>query len=147
MSNNILKNPVRVKYIAKTDSEQQFSKFLEDRQNNQVRLKQGINTKLGMEAYYDVDIISINISDSSFKVCVPTQPDLISMVTKYYNVLTDWHYFYVEFCDGTIFKNLGTYAFNRNGWQIHNAILEFWKYIKKQAEADEEYVDLNDIIL
>ena len=139
MSKIELKEPIRIKYLIKTDDIDAFNKTVEDvAQNRFTQLYQGGNRVNGMTEqhfWYDMDIVSIEPDDAAFKTCFPGRSRPII-----YNVMTDWQGFYVEFTDGKKFTNLG----------IEGDISErtkFWEYIKNYQEMPDEYVELDDIVL
>ena len=94
MSRIDLEEPVRVKYIIKTDNMDAFNKTVEDvAQNRFPYLRQGGNPVNGMNEshfWYDMEIVSIDPDDVSFKTRFPGRSRPII-----YNVMTDWQGFYV----------------------------------------------------
>lgn len=143
MSTIVLEEPVRIKYIIKTDDIDAFNKTVDDVENNRfTQLRQGSNPVNGMREshfWYDMDIISIDPDDVSFKTCVPgsTRPII-------YNVMTDWQGFYVEFPDGKKFMNLGV---DSDSVQVRNERSKFYEYVKHYHEMPEEYIELDDLVL
>ena len=139
MSRIDLEEPVRIKYLIKTDDMDAFNETIYCLEHNiLLHLQQGGNRVNGMTEqhfWYDMDIVSIDPDDASFKTCFPGRPRPII-----YNVMTDWRGFYVEFTDRKKFTNLG----------IEGDISErtkFWEYIKNYQEIPDEYVELDDIVL
>lgn len=143
MSRIVLEEPVRIKYLIKTDDIDVFNKTVDDVVHNRFPyLRQGSNPVNGMREshfWYDMDIISIDPEDFSFKTCTPgsTRPII-------YNVMTDWQGFYAEFPDGKKFMNLGV---DGDSVQIHSERNKFWEYVKHYHEMPEEYIELDDLVL
>lgn len=139
MSRIDLEEPVRIKYLVKTDDIDAFNNTIADLSNNHfTQLYQGGNAVNGMTErhfWYDMDIVSIDPDDVSFKTCFPGRPRPII-----YNVMTDWGGFYVEFPDGKKFTNLG-------GRCDINERNKFWEYVKHYHEMPEEYIELDDLVL
>ena len=110
--------------------------------NRFTQLYQGGNGVNGMEEinfWYDMDIISIDPEDNSFKTCFPGRPRPII-----YNVMTDWQGFYVEFSDGKKFMNLGV---DVDSVQVLNDRAKFFEYVKHYINMPEEYIELDDLVL
>lgn len=143
MSRIDLEEPVRIKYIIKVDDIDAFNKTVDDIAHNRLpRLYQGGNSVNGMRDshfWYDMDIISIDPEDLSFKTCFPGRSRPII-----YNVMTDWQGFYVEFQDGKKFTNLGI---DTNATQVHNERAKFFEYVKHYIDMPEEYIELDDLVL
>lgn len=143
MSRIDLEEPVRVKYIIKTDDMDAFNDTVADLSSNRFPyLRQGNNPVNGMREshfWYDMDIISIDPDDVSFKTCVPgsTRPII-------YNVMTDWQGFYVEFPDGKKFTNLGV---DGDISERNKLVDAFYEYVKHYHEMPEEYIELDDLVL
>lgn len=143
MSRIDLEEPVRVKYIIKTDDMDAFNDTVADLSSNRFPyLRQGSNSVNGMREshfWYDMNIISIDPDDVSFKTCVPgsTRPII-------YNVMTDWQGFYVEFPDGKKFTNLGV---DGDISERNKLIDAFYEYVKHYHEMPEEYIELDDLVL
>lgn len=134
-----LEEPVRIKYIIKTDDMDAFNRTVDDVKHNRFSyLRPGCNPVNGMTEnhfWYDMDIVSIDPDDVSFKTRVPGRERPI-----YYNVMTDWAGFYVEFPDGKKFENLGV-----EGNTSERA--KFYEYVKHYHEMPEEYIELDDLVL
>lgn len=143
MSRIVLEEPVRIKYIIKTDDIDAFNKTVDDVLHNRfTQLYQGGNGVNGMREshfWYDMDIISIDPEDNSFKTCFPGRSRPII-----YNVMTDWQGFYVEFSDGKKFMNLGV---DVDSAQVRNDRAKFYEYVKHYHEMPEEYIELDDLVL
>lgn len=143
MSRIVLEEPVRIKYLIKTDDIDAFNKTVDDVENNRfTQLHQGGNSVNGMSEarfWYDMEIISIDPEDVSFKTCFPGRSRPII-----YNVITDWQRFYVEFPDGKKFMNLGV---DSDATQVYNERAKFFEYVKHYHEMPEEYIELDDLIL
>lgn len=143
MSRIDLEEPVRIKYIIKTDDIDAFNKTVEDvAQNRFTQLYQGGNSVNGMSEshfWYDMEIVSIDPDDVSFKTRSPgrSRPTI-------YNVMTDWQGFYVEFPDGKKFMNLGV---DSDSVQVRNERSKFYEYVKHYHEMPEEYIELDDLVL
>ena len=139
MSRIDLEEPVRIKYIIKTDDIDAFNDTVADLSHNRFPyLRQGGNAVNGMTEqhfWYDMEIISIDPADVSFKTRFPGRPRPII-----YNVMTDWEGFYVEFPDGKKFENLGV-GCDRNERD------KFYEYVKHYIEMPEEYIELDDLVL
>jgi hypothetical protein len=143
MSRIDLEEPVRIKYIIKVDDIDAFNKTVDDIAHNRLpRLYQGGNSVNGMRDshfWYDMEIISIDPDDLSFKTRFPGRSRPII-----YNVMTDWQGFYVEFPDGKKFTNLGI---DTNATQVHNERAKFFEYVKHYIDMPEEYIELDDLVL
>lgn len=143
MSRIDLEEPVRVKYIIKTDDMDAFNDTVADLSSNRFPyLRQGGNSVNGMPAqrfWYDMDIISIDPDDISFKTCFPGRS-----VPIIYNVMTDWQGFYVEFPDGKKFTNLGV---DSDSVRTRDERSKFYEYVKHYHEMPEEYIELDDLVL
>lgn len=143
MSRIVLEEPVRIKYIIKTDDIDAFNKTVDDVLHNRfTQLYQGGNGVNGMREshfWYDMDIISIDPEDNSFKTCFPGRSRPII-----YNVMTDWQGFYVEFSDGKKFMNLGV---DVDSAQVRNDRAKFFEYVKHYIDMPEEYIELDDLVL
>ena len=139
MSRIDLEEPVRIKYIIKTDDMDAFNDTVADLSSNRFPyLRQGGNAVNGMTEqhfWYDMEIISIDPADVSFKTRFPGRSRPII-----YNVMTDWEGFYVEFPDGKKFENLGV-GCDRNERD------KFYEYVKHYIEMPEEYIELDDLVL
>lgn len=139
MSRIDLEEPVRVKYIIKTDDIDAFNDTVADLSHNRFPyLRQGGNPVNGMTEqhfWYDMEIISIDPADLSFKTRFPGRSRPII-----YNVMTDWEGFYVEFPDGKKFENLGV------GCNTSERD-KFYEYVKHYIEMPEEYIELDDLVL
>lgn len=138
-----LEEPVRIKYIIKTDDIDAFNKTVEDvAQNRFTQLYQGGNSVNGMREshfWYDMEIVSIDPDDVSFKTRFPGRSRPII-----YNVMTDWQGFYAEFPDGKKFTNLGV---DVDSVQVRNERSKFFEYVKHYHEMPEEYIELDDLVL
>ena len=134
-----LEEPVRIKYIVKTDDIDAFNKTVDDVKNNRFPyLHQGGNPVNGMTEqhfWYDMEIISIDPADVSFKTRFPGRSRPII-----YNVMSDWEGFYVEFPDGKKFENLGV-----GGDRSERD--KFYEYVKHYIEMPKEYIELDDLVL
>ena len=134
---------VRIKYLVKTDNMDAFNDTVADLSSNRFPyLRQGGNAVNGMTEqhfWYDMDIVSIDPDDVSFKTCFPGRPRPII-----YNVMTDWGGFYVEFPDGKKFTNLGI---DVDSVQTRNEREKFYEYVKHYHEMPEEYIELDDLVL
>ena len=143
MSRIVLEEPVRIKYLIKTDDIDAFNKTVDDVEHNRfTQLYQGGNRANGMAEnhfWYDMDIISIDPEDNSFKTCFPGRSRPII-----YNVMTDWQGFYVEFSDGKKFMNLGV---DVDSVQVLNDRAKFFEYVKHYIDMPEEYIELDDLVL
>lgn len=143
MSSIVLEEPVRIKYIIKTDDMDAFNKTVDDVTHNRFSsLYQGGNSVNGMRDshfWYDMDIVSIDPEELSFKTAFPGRSRPII-----YNVITDWQGFYVEFRDGKKFMNLGV---DVDSVQVHNERNKFYEYVKHYIEMPEEYIELDDLVL
>lgn len=143
MSSIVLEEPVRIKYIIKTDDIDTFNKTVDDVLHNRfTNLYQGGNGVNGMREnhfWYDMDIVSIDPEELSFKTCFPgrSRPTI-------YNVITDWYGFYAEFADGKKFMNLGIEV---DPVQVNNERNKFFEYIKHYIDMPEEYIELDDLVL
>lgn len=143
MSRIDLEEPVRIKYLIKTDDMDAFNDTIADLSDNRFPyLHQGANPVNGMTEqhfWYDMDIISIDPEEVSFKTCFPGRSRPII-----YNVITDWQGFYVEFPDGKKFTNLGV---DNSSVQTRNERDKFYEYVKHYIEMPEEYIELDDLVL
>ena len=143
MATIVLEEPVRIKYIIKTDDMDAFNKTVDDVEHNRfTQLYQGGNRANGMREshfWYDMDIISIDPEDNSFKTCFPGRSRPVI-----YNVMTDWQGFYVEFSDGKKFMNLGV---DVDSVQVLNDRAKFFEYVKHYIDMPEEYIELDDLVL
>ena len=143
MSRIDLEEPVRIKYIIKTDDIDAFNKTVDDIAHNRfTHLYQGGNSVNGMRDshfWYDMEIISIDPEDVSFKTRFPGRPRPII-----YNVMTDWQGFYVEFPDGKKFMNLGI---DFDSALVRNERAKFFEYVKHYIDMPEEYIELDDLVL
>lgn len=138
-----LEEPVRIKYIIKTDDMDAFNKTVDDvTQNRLTQLYQGGNPVNGMREshfWYDMEIVSIDPDDVSFKTRFPGRSRPII-----YNVMTDWQGFYVEFPDGKKFTNLGV---DSDSVRTRDERNKFYEYVKHYHEMPEEYIELDDLVL
>ena len=143
MSRIDLEEPVRIKYIIKTDDMDAFNDTVADLSSNRFPyLRQGGNPVNGMTEqhfWYDMEIISIDPEDVSFKTRFPGRSRPII-----YNVMTDWQGFYVEFPDGKKFTNLGV---DSDSVQTRDERAKFYEYVKHYIEMPEEYIELDDLVL
>ena len=143
MSRIDLEEPVRIKYIIKTDDIDAFNKTVDDIAHNRfTHLYQGGNSVNGMRDshfWYDMEIVSIDPEDVSFKTRFPGRSRPII-----YNVMTDWQGFYVEFFDGKKFMNLGV---DVDSVQVLNDRAKFFEYVKHYIDMPEEYIELDDLVL
>lgn len=143
MSRIVLEEPVRIKYIIKTDDMDAFNKTVDDVEHNRfTQLYQGGNGVNGMREshfWYDMEIVSIDPEDNSFKTCFPGRSRSVI-----YNVMTDWQGFYVEFSDGKKFMNLGV---DVDSVQVLNDRAKFFEYVKHYIDMPEEYIELDDLVL
>lgn len=143
MSRIDLEEPVRIKYIIKTDDIDAFNKTVDDVENNRLtQLYQGGNPVNGMREshfWYDMEIVSIDPDDVSFKTRFPGRSRPII-----YNVITDWQGFYVEFPDGKKFTNLGV---DSDSIRTRDERNKFFEYVKHYHEMPEEYIELDDLVL
>lgn len=143
MSRIDLEEPVRIKYIIKTDDIDAFNKTVDDIAHNRfTHLYQGGNSVNGMiesRFWYDMEIVSLDPDDVSFKTRFPGRSRPII-----YNVMTDWQRFYVEFPDGKKFMHLGI---DSDAVQVHNERSKFFEYVKHYHEMPEEYIELDDLVL
>lgn len=143
MSRIELEEPVKIKYIIKTDNMDAFNKTVDDVEHNRFPyLHPGCNPVNGMTEnhfWYDMEIVSIDPADVSFKTRIPGRSRPI-----YYNVMTDWGGFYVEFPDGKKFTNLGI---DNDSVQTRDERAKFYEYVKHYHEMPEEYIELDDLVL
>lgn len=143
MSRIDLEEPVRVKFIIKTDNMDAFNDTVADLSSNRFPyLRQGGNAVNGMTEqhfWYDMEIVSIDPDDVSFKTRFPGRSRPII-----YNVMTDWQGFYVEFPDGKKFTNLGV---DSDSVRTRDERNKFYEYVKHYHEMPEEYIELDDLVL
>ena len=143
MSSIVLEEPVRIKYIIKTDDMDAFNKTVDDVMHNRLtQLYQGGNSVNGMRDnhfWYDMDIVSIDPEEASFKTIFPGRSRPVI-----YNVITDWYGFYVEFADGKKFMNLGH---ELDPVQANIERNKFYEYVKHYIDMPEEYIELDDLVL
>lgn len=143
MSSIVLEEPVRIKYLIKTNVIETFNKTVDDVMHNRLtQLYQGGNSVNGMRDshfWYDMDIVSIDPEEGSFNIAFPGRSRPII-----YNDMTAWDGFYVEFADGKKFMNLGIERSHVKAYKERN---KFFEYVKHYIDMPEEYIELDDIVM